>query len=79
MTVMAPRESWTDERLDDLKEHMDKGFDEVKWEIRSTRTELKEEMAELRRGLERLSDRLDRLNYVLIAALIGLLASNYLS
>jgi beta-N-acetylglucosaminidase len=27
MVVMAPRESWTDERLDDLKEHMDARFD----------------------------------------------------
>jgi hypothetical protein len=28
MAVMAPpRESWTDERLDDLKEHMDARFD----------------------------------------------------
>jgi len=27
MAVMAPRESWTDERLDDLKKHMDARFD----------------------------------------------------
>jgi hypothetical protein len=27
MTVMAPRESWTDERLDDLAKHMDARFD----------------------------------------------------
>ncbi len=27
MAVMAPRESWTDERLDDLAQHMDARFD----------------------------------------------------
>ncbi len=27
MAVMAPRESWTDERLDDLAKHMDARFD----------------------------------------------------
>jgi hypothetical protein len=29
MAVMAPRESWTDERLDDLAKHMDARFDQV--------------------------------------------------
>lgn len=77
MAVMA-RETWTDERLDDLQKHMDKGFDkvegqvaEVKAELRSTRTELKEDIRELGR-------RIDRLNYTLVAALIGLLATHYL-
>ncbi len=72
------REAWTDERLDDLKEHMDEGFREVKAEIRSTRTELKGEIGELRAGLEKLGDRIDKLNYVLIAALIGLVSTHYL-
>jgi len=29
MVVMTPRESWTDERLDDLAKHMDARFDQV--------------------------------------------------
>lgn len=81
MAVMA-REAWTDERLDDLKEHMDDGFREVKGEIaevkaelRSTRTELKEEIGKLDAKFEA---KFDRLNYTLIAALIGLLATHYL-
>ena len=65
------REAWTDERLDDLKDHMDVGFREVKAEIRSTRTELKQEIRDL-------STRLDRLTYTLIAALVGLVATHYL-
>jgi uncharacterized coiled-coil DUF342 family protein len=39
MAVMA-REAWTDERLDDLKEHMDEGFREVRADVRSLRREV---------------------------------------
>jgi hypothetical protein len=69
------REAWTDERLDDLKDHMDEGFREVKAEIKSTRAELKGEIRELR---EKMDAKFDRLTYTLIAALIGLLATHYL-
>jgi hypothetical protein len=57
MAVMA-REAWTDERLDDLKGHMDEGFREVRADIRELRNglgsvkgevgELREEVGELR-------------------------------
>jgi hypothetical protein len=66
MAEMA-REAWTDERLDDLKGQMEMSFVEVKVEIR-----------ELRAEIRRLGSRLDRLNYTLIAALLGLLATHYL-
>jgi hypothetical protein len=83
------REAWTDERLDDLKEHMDEGFREVKAEIGSVRSEigslrsdvkgevqsLRSEIGELR---TRMDEKFDRLTYTLIAALIGLLATHYL-
>lgn len=79
------REAWTDERLDDLQRQMEKGFADVKdeirevrGEVRSTRLELKGEIAELRAGLEKLGERIDRLNYTIIAALIGLVATHYL-
>lgn len=39
MAVMA-RETWTDERLDDLVKRIDKGFDETKIEIRDLRAEM---------------------------------------
>ncbi len=42
MAVMA-RETWTDERLDDLNARVEKGFDEVKGEIRDLRSETKAE------------------------------------
>jgi len=39
MAVMA-REAWTDGRMDDLAKRMDKGFDEVKGEVRDLRSEM---------------------------------------
>lgn len=37
MAVMMPRESWTDERLDDLKENIDRRFDRVDSDISELR------------------------------------------
>jgi Mg2+ and Co2+ transporter CorA len=53
MAVMA-REKWSDERLDDLNARMEKGFDEVKGEIR----DVKGEVSELRKEMN------DRFNSV---------------
>lgn len=56
MHVMA-RETWTDERLDDLKEHMDESFREVRADIRELRGEvssLKGEIGELREEVGKL-------------------------
>jgi uncharacterized protein YPO0396 len=66
MAVMA-RETWTDERLDDLKGEMngrfdqvDKRFDRVEAEIKETRDELKGEIkglrVELKGEIKELSD-----------------------
>jgi hypothetical protein len=43
-TATMVREAWTDERIDDLKEHMDEGFRELRADVRS----LKGEMGEVR-------------------------------
>jgi peptidoglycan hydrolase CwlO-like protein len=50
MHVMA-RETWTDERLDGLKEHMDEGFREVRADLKGLRSEmngLRSEIGEVR-------------------------------
>ena len=47
MAVTMVREAWTDERLDDLKEHMDEGFREVRADIRELRGELSSNRGEL--------------------------------
>jgi hypothetical protein len=50
MAVM-PRQTWTDERLDDLSAHMDVGFREVREEIRALRSE----MAAMQRSIHQLT------------------------
>jgi Sec-independent protein translocase protein TatA len=104
MPMTMARETWTDERLDDLTKHMNNGFREVKEEIKSTRAELQQEIKTTRAELQQeinttraelkeeisstrielkgeiaaLNSRFDRLTYVLIAALIGVVATHYL-
>jgi hypothetical protein len=51
MAVMA-REAWTDERLDDLKVRVERGFDEVKGEVREVRGEIRELRTETKVGFE---------------------------
>jgi hypothetical protein len=36
----AARKTWTDERLDDLSQRMDKGFDRVDADLREVRSEM---------------------------------------
>jgi hypothetical protein len=60
MAVMA-REAWTDERLDDLAARMDRGFAEVKGEIRDLRSEA--------------SDRFDSMQRTMILGFVTLNAS----
>lgn len=61
MHVMAPRENWTDERLDDLKDHMDEGFGEVRAELRQVRGEMGRQSGEMARQKE-MDARFDQLN-----------------
>jgi predicted nuclease with TOPRIM domain len=61
MAVMA-REVWTDERLDDLAKRMDKGFDEVKVEIRDLRVEMNGQRSEVNERLDSMNERLDSMN-----------------
>lgn len=42
------REAWTDERLDDLTKRVDRGFTEVKGEIKEVKGEIKEVKGEVK-------------------------------
>jgi hypothetical protein len=66
MAVMA-RETWTDERLDDLNAKVEKGFVEVKGEIR----EVRGEVAELRKEMNARFDSMQRTLIVCFAGLAG--------
>jgi hypothetical protein len=66
------RESWTDERLDDLNNRVDRGFDRVDADIRTLRSEMKA-------GFERVDERFESLHrlllqfcWLMIATLLGL-------
>jgi hypothetical protein len=66
MAVMAPpRECWTDERLDDLKGHMDDAFREVRGEIAQVRgevVELRSEVGQVREGLGEVKAEINGIN-----------------
>lgn len=68
------RESWTDERLDDLNRRVDRGFDRVDADIGALR-------AETKAGFDRVDERFEAMHRLLlrfcglmIAALVGLIA-----
>jgi hypothetical protein len=79
----AVREAWTDERLDDLANRMDRGFDRVDKDIRELRAETKAEF-KLFRGeveerfdkiderFERVHGRLDSIQRAIVAAAIAI-------
>jgi ribosome recycling factor len=89
MAVMA-KEAWTDERLDDLAKRMDKGFDEVKCQIRDLRSETKGEFqreraetkteisslrTEMNARFDSIDARLDGLNRSLVIGMASMSAS----
>lgn len=58
MAVMMPRESWTDERLDDLNKMVDDGFARLDGNIRELRHEVKAQGASLRAEIKAQGDEL---------------------
>jgi hypothetical protein len=66
MVVMTPRETWTDERLDDLNKKVDDGFARVDRDIR-----------ELRSDMNKRFDAMNR-NFLagLIAVIVAIIGSN---
>ncbi|MGN6215643.1 MAG: hypothetical protein ACTHN7_01615 [Solirubrobacterales bacterium] len=75
MPVTMVREAWTDERLDDLKEHMDESFREVRADIKGLRSEV----GEVREGLGEVKAEIKGLNrtlqvgFGLISSFLGVL------
>jgi len=81
MAVMA-REEWTDKRLDDLNGRMEKGFDEVKDEIRDVKGEFRELRKEINTRFvavearfNSIEARLDGLNRSLVIGMVSMTAS----
>ncbi len=80
------RESWTDKRLDDLNDRVDRGFERVDAEVRALRVETRTEFTalrgEMKTSFERMDERFEALHRLLIqvgcvltTALIGVIAT----
>jgi hypothetical protein len=70
MAVMV-RETWTDERLDDLNKKVDDGFARVDKDIRELRTDMKDLRGEMNERFDALNRNLLAGFFVLTAAMIG--------
>jgi hypothetical protein len=85
-TMPAPRETWTDERLDDLATKTDNGFADVRIEIRALRTdtqgmgtELRAEIQGMRAETNARFDCMQRLILQVGAAMFGTMLIGFLS
>ena len=72
VAVMMPRETWTDERLDDLNKKVDDGFARLDQDIRELRKEIKGQGDGLRAEM---NARFDAANRNLIAVTVAIIAA----
>ncbi len=75
----AMREAWTDDRLDDLANRMDRGFDRVDKDVRELRSEMVEgfdkvdaRFDKIDARFERMDQRLDSIQRLVAFGAIGL-------
>lgn len=74
MAVMA-RETWTDERLDDLNKKVDDGFKEMRTEFRAVRSEMQNEFQGLRGEIQGVRDEVAAMNRNLMQLTWGLIGT----
>jgi hypothetical protein len=67
--MMTPRESWTDQRLDDLNKKVDDGFARLDGDLREIRREMNGRFDSME---ERFDARFDALNRTLIGAAVAI-------
>lgn len=72
IVAVMVRETWTDERLDDLSAKVDQGFADTKAEMRGGFTRVDTEIRELRNEM---NARFDAMNRNFIAGLIAVIAA----
>jgi hypothetical protein len=64
--MVSMRESWTDERLDDLNSKVDRGFERIDADLHALRTETRAEFtamrSEMKNGFDRVDERFERLD-----------------
>ncbi|HVD86648.1 MAG TPA: hypothetical protein VNB59_04495 [Solirubrobacterales bacterium] len=69
--MMVPRETWTDERLDDLNTKVGAGFARLDGDIRELRGEMKDLRSEMNARFDALNRNLLAGAVVVIAAILG--------
>lgn len=60
--MQTMRDKWTDERLDDLNAKVDRGFDQLRAEMRDLRVEMNARFEEMNARLDAMNARLDAMN-----------------
>jgi tetrahydromethanopterin S-methyltransferase subunit G len=75
MAVMMTRETWTDQRLDDLNKKVDDGFAGVDARFDRLETRMDKQFSELNQRFDRMQFTLIGSAAAIIAALIGLIAT----
>lgn len=80
------RETWTDERLDDLNAKVDRGFERIDTDLRSLRAEMRADFTamrgEMKAGFEKMDERFEAMYRLMLqlgggalATLIGFVAT----
>lgn len=64
------RQTWTDERLEDLARRMDQGFERVDRDIRDLRTEVGGEFNSIRSDIRELRSLINRFGTGLLVAIV---------
>jgi tetrahydromethanopterin S-methyltransferase subunit G len=75
VVMMSPREKWTDERLDDLSTKVDRGFSEVKSEMREGFTRMEARFEKVDERFEKIDERFHNLHLTLMGAAAVVIAT----
>jgi predicted nuclease with TOPRIM domain len=62
VVMMSPREDWTDERLDDLNAKVDRGFSEVKTEMREGFARMEARFEKIDARFEKVDERFEKVD-----------------
>lgn len=68
----TPRETWTDERLDDLNQKVDDGFRDTRVEIRDVRAEIRQFRGEVNARFEGVDAHFDAMQRLILQVSAGL-------
>jgi flagellar capping protein FliD len=73
--TMNPREKWTDERLDDLNEKVDRGFAELKAEMKAGFDRMEARFEKVDERFEKMDERFERMQQMLLGGAVAIIVS----